>query len=103
MQKIQYCAFSLALTLMASPSQAALSGFYDSAEQINLILTSSEVADALRQAPIGLISNSGTRDDGANEWTITVQECDLVVYLKPVAPQEPGKTTYQLEVPKACE
>jgi hypothetical protein len=103
MQKIQYCAFSLALTLMASPSQAALSGFYDSAEQINLILTSSEVADALRQAPIGLISNSGTRDDGANEWTITVQECDLIVYLKPVAPQGPGKTTYQLEVPEACE
>jgi hypothetical protein len=103
MRKVQYCAFPLALTLMASPSQAALSGFYDSAEQINLILTSSEVADALRQAPIGLISNSGTRDDGANEWTITVQECDLIVYLKPVAPQGPGKTTYQLEVPEACE
>lgn len=103
MLKVQHLAVPFILALTTATSHAALSGFYDSAEQINMILGSSEVANALRQAPIDSISNSGTRDDGANEWTITVQECDLIVYLKPVAPDGVGKTTYQVEVPKSCE
>jgi hypothetical protein len=89
--------------LAATPAQAALSGFYDSAEQIGVILASSEVGDAVRQAPIGSIANTGTSASGANEWTVQVQDCDLVVYLHPVPPKGPGKTTYTIEIPGRCE
>lgn len=89
--------------LSPTPAFAALSGFYDSAEQISTILASSAVADALHQAPLGAISNSGTRDDGAKEWTLRTQECDLIVYLVPVLPNGPGKTTYTVDVPTQCE
>lgn len=92
-------AFALAVT----PAFAALSGFHDSAEQIEMILSSAAVADAVRQAPIGSISNTGTRDDGANEWTVKVQECDLKVYLVPTPPAGVGKTTYAVEEPGKCE
>lgn len=92
-----------ALALAATPAHAALSGFYDSAEQISAILGSTEVGDAVRQAPIGAISNTGTREDGANEWTIGVQACDLVVYLIPTPPKGPGKTTYSVDIPGTCE
>lgn len=84
-------------------AQAAVSGYYDSVEQIGVILGSGDVADAVHQAPIGAISNTGTRKDGAKEWTIRVQECDLKVYLIPVLPDGPGKTTYRLDIPGACE
>jgi hypothetical protein len=87
----------------ATSAQAAVSGYYDSVEQIGVILGSEHVADALHQAPIGAISNTGTRKDGAKEWTIRVQECDLKVYLIPVFPDGVGKTTYRLELPGACE
>ncbi|HWK81929.1 MAG TPA: hypothetical protein VNP95_14245 [Thermomicrobiales bacterium] len=93
---------TLALVLAAAPAEAALSGFYDSAEQINTILTSTAVADALRQAPIGHVANTGTRKDGAHEWQVRTQECDLTVYLKPVPPQGVGKTTYELELGNGC-
>lgn len=91
------------LALTPTSAFAALSGYYDSGEQISTILDSAEVADALRQAPIGQISNTGTRKDGAHEWTIQTQECDLTVYLTPVAPTGVGKTTYSLDVPAACQ
>ncbi|MBE0702329.1 MAG: hypothetical protein IH582_04030 [Afipia sp.] len=93
---------ALALVLAAAPAQAALSGFYDSAEQINTILSSTAVADALRQSPIGHVANTGTRADGAREWQVRTQECDLKVYLKPVPQQGFGKTTYELELGDAC-
>lgn len=88
---------------LATPASAALSGYYDSVEKIGTILSSSIVADALHQAPIGAISNTGTRKDGASEWQIRTQECDLLVYLIPVLPDGPGKTTYKLDVPGTCE
>lgn len=93
---------TLALVLATAPAQAALSGFYDSAEQINTILSSAAVADALRQASIGHVANTGTRSDGAHEWQVRTQECDLTIYLKPVPPQGVGKTTYELELGDAC-
>lgn len=94
---------SLIVALAALPAQAALSGFYDSAEQIGVILSSAAVANALHQAPVGAISNTGTRKDGAREWTVRVQACDLKVYLVPVMPNGVGKTTYTIEIPAACE
>lgn len=88
---------------LSLPASAALSGFYDSGEQISTILTSEAVGNALRQAPIGSISNTGTREDGAHEWEVRTQECDLKVYLVPNAPVGVGKVTYTVEVPQACE
>ncbi|WP_137155374.1 hypothetical protein [Rhizobium sp. FKL33] len=93
----------IAAALGSGSAEAAVSGYYDSVEQIGVILGSSEVADAVHQAPIGAISNTGTRKDGAKEWTIRVQECDLKVYLIPVLPDGPGKTTYRLDIPGSCE
>ncbi|WP_416795577.1 hypothetical protein [Ciceribacter azotifigens] len=90
-------------TALATPAAAAFSGFYDSAERINTILASPDVANAVHQAPVGAISNTGTRKDGASEWQVRTQECDLTVYLVPIPPEGTGKTTYRVEVPGACE
>jgi hypothetical protein len=81
-------------------TQAAVSGYYDSLERIGTILGNDQLADILRQQPIGAITNTGTRKDGASEWTIRTQDCDLKVYLTPILPQGLGKTTYALDVPK---
>ncbi|WP_417678878.1 hypothetical protein [Pseudodonghicola sp.] len=94
---------ALAVCLLASPALAALSPYYDSAEQIGTILSDARIADALGQAPIGAISNTGTRDDGAAEWTIRVQACDLKVYLRPVPPKGLGKTTYEVDTIGRCD
>lgn len=85
------------------PAHAALSPFYDSVEQIETILASSEVADALRQAPLRGLENTGTRSDGASEWTVRTQACDLVVYLIAQPPDGPGMTTYTLDAPNTCD
>ncbi|MHB0953853.1 MAG: hypothetical protein ACYC10_18280 [Allorhizobium sp.] len=95
--------WAIACTFLATPAVAALSGYYDSVERITTILQSSQVADAVRQAPIGSVSNTGTRKDGADEWQVRTQECDLTVYLVPIPPAGPGKTTYRLDIPGKCE
>lgn len=95
--------FLAALLLAATPAHAALSPFYDSAERIATILQSPEVADALRQAPLRAIENTGTRADGASEWTLRTQQCDLTVYLIAIPPDGPGMTTYRLDLPKGCD
>lgn len=94
---------ALAVVLIATPAVAALSPFHDSAERIDTILGSPEVADALHQAPLRSIENTGTRADGASEWTLRTQECDLVVYLIAIPPDGPGMTTYKLDLPKGCD
>jgi hypothetical protein len=94
---------AIAMVMGFGSAEAAVSGYYDSVEQIGAILGSALVANAVHQAPIGAISNTGTRKDGAKEWTIRVQECDLKVYLIPVLPDGPGKTTYRLDIPGSCE
>jgi hypothetical protein len=91
------------LALAPAPAFAALSPFYDSVEQIETILASAAVADALRQAPLRGLENTGTRDDGAREWTLRTPECDLVVYLIAVPPDGPGMTTYTVDAPEACD
>ena len=91
------------LALTASPTLAALSPFYDSGEQIETILMSTEVADALGQSAVRALERTGTRDDGAHEWTVRTEGCDLVVYLIPVPPRGAGMTTYTLDLPNTCE
>lgn len=89
--------------LAATPASAMLSGYYDSAEKITAILQSAAVADALRQAPIGSIANTGTAPDGADEWTVRVQDCDLVVRVIGHPPTGVGKTTYTVELTAPCQ
>lgn len=93
----------VALGLLSTPSHAALSGFYDSAEQITAILESPDVADALRQMPIKSLEHEGVREDGTIGWEIEAEGCDLTVRLRPVPPAGIGKTTYNVEVTGACE
>ncbi|MCG8271376.1 hypothetical protein MIC97_07600 [Aquamicrobium sp. NLF2-7] len=95
--------FILGATFGASPAYAALSGFYDSTEQISTIFESHDVSNRLRQAPIGHIANTGTREDGAKEWEIRTQDCDLKVYLTATPPKGPGKTTYAIADIGNCE
>ncbi|NGM46318.1 hypothetical protein G5B31_12305 [Rhodobacter sp. SGA-6-6] len=91
------------LALAAAPATAALSGFYDSAEQIGTILGSSEVADALRQAPVDKLEYEGSTADGLLEWEIESRDCELSVYLRAAEPASAdgtpatGKTTYGIE------
>eukprot|EP01035_Chromulina_nebulosa_P050189 gene50189-68195_t len=99
MKPMTFVATLLAAGLSTS-AQAAVSGYYDSLERIGAILGDSRLADILHQQPIGAISNTGTRKDGAAEWTIRTQDCDLKVYLIPVRPKGHGKTTYEIDVPQ---
>lgn len=96
-------ALALGLLIPANPALAALSGFYDSGAKITAILASEAVGDALRQAPIGAISNIGTTKDGKDIWQVRVQDCDLEVWVVPHLPDGPGMTTYSIEVPGVCE
>lgn len=96
-------ALAFATVAVASPASAALSGFYDSGEQIGVILASAEVADALGQGPLLSIENTGTREDGAAAWVVRARDCELTVYLVPVPPQGPGMTTYDLDQIGTCE
>lgn len=88
---------------VAQPSNAMVSGFYDSAEKITTILASDQVADAVRQAPIGSISEIGKTEAGNAFWQIRTQDCDLGVELKAVPPDGPGKVTYEVISVTACE
>ncbi len=99
---VKFIATAAIWTAIGFPAHAALSGFYDSAEQIKTILDSPEVADALRQLPIKSMERENDRSDGAIKWEIEAGNCDLDVYLRPIAPTGVGKTTYSIEVGRAC-
>lgn len=56
----------IATASLASPATAAVSGFYDSATQIEVIMQNGQVADAVKQLPLRSIARAGSRkDDGA--------------------------------------
>lgn len=88
---------------VASPALAALSGFYDSAEKIGVILSDAGVGDALHQAPILSITAKGAAK-GAEIWVVKSQDCTLKVALTPKLPEggAVGKTTYDLRIVKPC-
>lgn len=92
----------LGIVVAAAPAHAAVSGFHDSAEQIGTILSSPEVADSLRQAPVDSISTTGAGADGLHEWRVRTRDCDLAVHLKPVPPKGIGKTTYLVDTVGEC-
>lgn len=96
-------AFALATLMALSPAQAALSGYYDSVEQIHAILSSGDLADVLRQAPITSIERSDRIGDGLVHWEVESEGCTVPVALRPVLPQGVGKTTYQVQSVGKCE
>lgn len=89
--------------VVATPSLAALSGFYDSQEQIQAIFAAPEVADALRQMPVDGLEFKGQRKDGLIKWEVESQDCDLDVLLKPTPPSGVGKTTYAVSEVSKCD
>lgn len=92
-----------ALLTVTSAAQSAVSGYYNSVEQMNAILQSQELGDALNQLPVTSLIMTGTRRDGAIEWTVKTKRCRLKLYLIAVPPQGLGKTTYRLETPNSCK
>lgn len=97
-------AFALTATLLANPASAALSGYHDSAAKIAAILASPQVADALRQMPVRSVENTGTAADGADEWTVRTQDCDLAIKVTahPPADGMVGMTSYTAEPLGSC-
>lgn len=92
-----------ALALAATPSLAAVSGFYDSQEQIQAIFASPDVADRLRQMPVEELKFEGEQKDGLIKWEVESRACDLDVFLRPVAPTGVGKTTYTVAKLSRCD
>lgn len=93
------------VALAASPAFGMVSGFYDSANKIAAIFASDAVADALRQAPVGSVSEIGTSKDGAGQWMIRTQDCDLVVDVTPEPLPEGmvGAPDYTVKIAKGCD
>lgn len=89
--------------LLAGASQAAVSGFYDSAARIEAILASTEVADALRQAPIRSVEEDEMAKGGDSVWVVRSQDCDLQVTLRATPPAGVGKTKWVVESVGGCE
>lgn len=89
--------------LGASPAVAAVSGFYDSADQINTILHNGEVADAIRQAPIIEVSRSPKKSaDGFVRWNLRTEGCSVEVALVALPPRGVGKTRYEVRNVGKC-
>lgn len=84
-------------------ANAALPPYWDRIEQIEAILQSPALSDALHRAPIKSLSLEGTRDDGALIWRLESEACTLTLHLVPIPPAQPGPTRYKLEPPAPCD
>lgn len=94
---------ALVATGLASPAIAAVSGFYDSAAQIEAIMQNGQVADAVKQLPLRSIARAGSRQgDGTLRWRVRTDRCTLMVYLNATPPQGVGKTTYEVKEVGTC-
>ena len=96
------------LGMMAStPVLAKVTGFHDSAAQINTILSSAIVSRALDNQAIVSLDAMGFREDMARVWRISTETCDIRVALLPISPKQRGITsgiTYTVEEPiQACD
>jgi hypothetical protein len=91
--------------LAASPAFGMVSGFYDSANKIAAIFASDAVADALRQAPVGSVAEIGAGQDGAGQWMIRTQDCDLIVDVtaEPLPEGMVGAPEYTVKIVKGCD
>ncbi|WP_322865378.1 hypothetical protein U5922_003710 [Aquicoccus sp. G2-2] len=84
-------------------ANAALPPYWDRIEQIEAILQSPALSDALHREPIKHLSLEGSRSDGALIWRLESETCTLILHLIPVPPTQPGPTRYKLEPPAACK
>ena len=106
--KHRLAVLAVLLAAASGPAMAALSGYHDSAGQIGAILASGDVADALRQAPIDKIEHEGSTADGLIEWEVESRDCEVSVFLRPLAPVSAdgtpmtGKTGYEIAQVGAC-
>lgn len=94
--------FTLSVTL-ASPASAGLSGFFDAAEQVQAILSSTDVSSAMKEMPFDTLEQVRTRDNGEIEWRVQNSECYVIATLKPIPPEALGKTTYEVSGVSPCE
>lgn len=96
----------LAAPSLAVPSLglAAVSGFYDSAAQIDAIMSDVAVADALHQAPVTMLMLADPTESGAQIWEVTSANCSLKVQVDATPPAEGmvGRNSYQVKVIEAC-
>lgn len=97
------------LLLIPARSHAALSGFFDSAEQIATIMADNNVANATRQSHVNSLTFNGAQPDHTLKWTLQTATCAIQVYLTPVPPQGGiagvpmvGKTTYDVQHVSHC-
>ncbi len=94
--------FTLSASL-GSPASAALSGFFDAAEQVQAIMSSTDVSSAMKEMPFDTLEQVRTRDNGDVEWRVQNSECYVIATLKPIPPEALGKTTYEVVGVSACE
>ena len=94
---------ALSLWGVSAQAHAALSGYYDSLEQIQVVVNDQRVANALKQLPIESIEIEGDPSDRkTTHWRVRSQACELSVQLHVKPPPGPGKTTYVLQKISAC-
>lgn len=87
------------IALATTGPALAEASFASSRAQIAAILADPAVADALHNAPIGSITNTGTAADGADLWQVRVQDCDLIVR---VLSTDPSSNVYSVELDTSC-
>lgn len=101
-------ALGLALSVLSlavpSSSLAAVSGFHDSAAQVDAIMSDAAVADALHQAPVTMLMLADPTESGAQIWEVTSADCTLKVQVDvtPPASGMVGRNSYQVKVIEAC-
>jgi hypothetical protein len=96
-------ALAIATCCFGLPAHAAVSGFYDSAAQVEVLMQSGALADAVRQLPIRELTRAGQRrSDGALRWRVRTERCKLVVYLEAIPPQGVGRTRYAVKEVGSC-
>ena len=95
----------VAALFAASPAFGMVSGYYDSLNRNGAILSLKGLPDALRQQPIGSISEEGKTKDDKAIWMVRTQDCDVIVHVTAHPPENGmvGMTTYTAEIAKGCD
>lgn len=104
MKSIYFSVLMLAAASISTGVQAnKVTGFHDSAAQINALLQSPAVAAALGNQAVMSMDAIGLRAaDVARIWRIGTETCDIRVALLPTTPRQSGSIsgiTYAVEEP----
>lgn len=97
---------ALALSLVSAGSAlAALPPYYDSGRQLDVILSSGEVADAVRIAPIEGLDRLEESAGGAIQWRVRTRDCAVTVEIKaiPLPQGMVGAVNYEVVRVSPCE